>query len=246
MTLNEKEFISELMRVFKENGMGKLLNQDKCKKLYLLTERMLEENGKYNLTAITDPEGIILNHYCDSATLCELLPNGAKIIDVGCGAGFPTLPLAILREDLKITALDSTAKRVNYVKESAELLGLSGVKAVCMRAEDGARLPEYREAFDFATARAVAEMRVLCELTLPYVKLGGKLIAMKGKNAEFELSSAARAISMLGGKHSATKSVTLKNGAKEPYTHPLIIVDKKNKTPAAYPRAYAQISKKPL
>lgn len=246
MSLNEKEFISELTRIFAENGMGKLLNLDKCKKLYLLTVRMLEENEKYNLTAITESCGIILNHYCDSATLSELLPKGAALIDVGCGAGFPSLPLAILREDLKITALDSTAKRVSYVKNSAELLGLSGVNAVCMRAEDGAKLPEYREKFDFATARAVAEMRVLSELTLPYVKLGGALIAMKGKNAEYELSGAARAISILGGKHKATKTVTLKNGAAEPYTHPLIIVEKKSKTPTAYPRVYAQISKKPL
>ena len=246
MSLNEKEFISELTRIFSENGMSKLLNLDKCRKLYLLTVRMLEENEKYNLTAITEPCGIILNHYCDSATLSELLPKGAALIDVGCGAGFPSLPLAILREDLKITALDSTAKRVSYVKNSAELLGLSGVNAVCMRAEDGAKLPEYREKFDFATARAVAEMRVLSELTLPYVKLGGALISMKGKNAEYELSGAARAISILGGKHKATKTVTLKNGAAEPYTHPLIIVEKKSKTPTAYPRVYAQISKKPL
>lgn len=246
MSLNEKEFISELTRVFSENGMNKLLNLDKCKKLYLLTERMLEENEKYNLTAITEPTEIILNHYCDSAMLSDILPKGASLIDVGCGAGFPSLPLAILREDLKITALDSTAKRVNYVRQSAELLGLSGVDAVCMRAEEGAVRPEYREKFDFATARAVAEMRVLSELTLPYVKLGGALIAMKGRNAEYELSSAARAISILGGKHKSTVSITLKNGTAEPYTHPLIIVEKRSKTPAAYPRVYAQISKKPL
>ena len=115
MSLNEKEFISELTRIFGENGMNKLLNLEKCKKLYLLTERMLEENEKYNLTAITDVNKIILNHYADCATLAARLPKGAKILDVGCGAGFPTLPVAILRPDLKITALDSTAKRVNYV-----------------------------------------------------------------------------------------------------------------------------------
>lgn len=246
MNLCEKDFTSLLMRIFKENGMGKLLTQKKCLLLYSLTERLISENEKYNLTAITDPEGVALNHYCDSATLCELLPRGAKIIDVGCGAGFPSLPLAILREDVEILALDATQKRVNYVKETAELLGLSNVRCVCMRAEEGARLPEYRERFDFATARAVAEMRILCELTLPYVKPGGALIAMKGKNAEYELSSAARAISLLGGKLKETKSISLKNGASEPLTHPLIIVEKKNKTPASYPRVYAQISKKPL
>ena len=244
--LNRKEFSAEMMRVFKENGMGNLINMEKCEKLLSLTERMLEENEKYNLTAIKDPDGIIMNHYADSATLSRLLPKGATVIDVGCGAGFPSLPLAILREDLKITALDATEKRVRYVEESARLLSLSNITAVCMRAEDGARLPEWREKFDFATARAVAEMRILTELCLPYVKIGGKMIAMKGKNAEYELSSAAKAISLLGGKHAATENITLKNGKSEPLSHPLIVIDKKNKTPAAYPRPYAQISKKPL
>ena len=153
MSLNEKEFVSELTRIFAENGMSKLLNLEKCKKLYLLTERMLEENEKYNLTAITEPTKIILNHYADCIKISSKLDKGATVIDVGCGAGFPTLPLAIVRDDLQITAIDSTAKRVAYVEESARLLGLSNVKAITMRAEDGAKLPEFREKFDFATAR---------------------------------------------------------------------------------------------
>lgn len=245
MELNKQLFISELTRVFKQNGLGGLLNIDKCEKFFALTERMLTENEKYNLTAITEPSKIILNHYADCATLAERLPKGASIIDVGCGAGFPTLPLAILREDLSITAMDSTAKRVNYVGESARLLGLNNVTAVTMRAEDGAKDPKYRERFDFATARAVAEMRVLSELCLPYVKVGGMLIAMKGKNAEYELTSAKRAIATLGGGDVKCESISLV-GTEEELTHPLILVKKKIKTPATYPRAYAQISKKPL
>lgn len=234
------------MRVFKACGMGALLNMERCEKLYRLTVHMLTENEKYNLTAIKDPDGIILNHYADCATLATRIAKGASVIDVGCGAGFPTLPLALFRPDLKITALDSTAKRVSYVSGCAELLSLDSVRAVCMRAEDGARLPELRESFDVATARAVAELRVLAELCLPYVKVGGKLIAMKGKNAEFELTSAKAAIAILGGKAGGVETVSLTNGKGDELTHPLIIIDKKNKTPAAYPRAYAQISKKPL
>ena len=115
-----------------------------------------------------------------------------------------------------------------------------------MRAEDGAKLPEYRERFDFATARAVAEMKILLELCLPYVKVGGEMIAMKGKNAEFELSGAKRAISMLGGSDVRVESIELSNGSSEPLSHPLIFVKKKSKTPQNYPRPYAQISKKPL
>jgi 16S rRNA (guanine(527)-N(7))-methyltransferase RsmG len=206
---------------------------------------MLEENEKYNLTAITDTDKIILNHYADCCMLSARLKKNASIIDVGCGAGFPSLPLAIVRPDLKILAVDSTAKRVAYVSESAALLGLDNLTALAMRAEDGGKSPEYREKFDYATARAVAEMRVLCELTMPFVKVGGQLLAMKGKNAEFELSGAKKAIATLGGRKTTCESVSVKGG-DEVLTHPIIIIDKKEKTPQNYPRPFAQISKKPL
>lgn len=246
MQINEQSFTAELSRVFKMNGLASLLNAEKSEKFLKLTERMLTENEKYNLTAITDLDKIILNHYADCATLATKLPKGASVIDVGCGAGFPTLPLAILRTDVTILAIDSTAKRIAYVEETARLLGLTNVTAKAMRAEDGAKLPEYRERFDFATARAVAEMKILLELCLPYVKVGGEMIAMKGKNAEFELAGAKRAVSMLGGADVRVESIELSNGSSEPLSHPLIFVKKKIKTPTTYPRPYAQISKKPL
>ncbi len=245
MAINRQAFESELSRIFKLNGLGSLLDKKKSELFYLLTERMLEENEKYNLTAITEPEKIILNHYADCATLSSKISKGAKIIDVGCGAGFPSLPLAIVREDISIIAMDSTAKRINYVNETASLLGIENLKAIVSRAEDAARLPEYREKFDYATARAVAEMRVLTELCLPFVKVGGQMLAMKGKNAEFELSGAKKAVAILGGEAAAFESVTLKGGAEE-LSHPIIIIKKKTRTPQSYPRAYAQISKKPL
>ena len=221
-----------------------MLNIERVDKFVALTAYMLEENEKYNLTAIKEPDKIILNHYADCAALAKILPKGASIADIGCGAGFPTLPVAILRPDLKILGVDSTAKRINYVSSAAKLLGLSNVSAICDRAEDlGKR--EYRESFDVVTARAVATLRVLTELCLPLVKIGGRMIAMKGKNAEFELAESKKAISLLGGKHAATETVRLSDGDEE-IIHPLIIIDKKAKTPAAYPRAFAQISKKPL
>jgi 16S rRNA (guanine527-N7)-methyltransferase len=245
MAINRQAFESELSRIFKINGLGSLLDKKKTETFYLLTERMLTENEKYNLTAITEPEKIILNHYADCATLAEKLPKGAKIIDVGCGAGFPSLPLAIVREDISVVAMDSAAKRVNYVGETCRLLGINNLTAIVSRAEDAAKLPEYREKFDFATARAVAELRVLTELCLPFVKVGGQMLSMKGKNAEFELSGAKKAIAILGGESAKLETVTLKGGREE-LTHPIISVKKKAKTPPAYPRAYAQISKKPL
>ena len=243
--IDKKSFTSGLTRAFAANGMSSLLSIEKNEKFYALTVRMLEENEKYNLTAITEPSKIILNHYADCVMMATKLKKGATVIDVGCGAGFPSLPLAMVRPDLKITAMDSTAKRVNYVAETAEMLGLTNLTAVVMRAEDGGKSPEYREKFDYATARAVAEMRVLTELTLPFVKVGGQLVAMKGKNAEFELSSAKKAIATLGGRNTICENITLK-GEGETLTHPLIVIDKKEKTPATYPRVFAQISKKPL
>ncbi len=243
--MDDKSFIAKLNKVFGENGLGSLLDMKRCEKFLSLTKRLLEENEKYNLTAITDPDKIILGHYADCAVLAKILPKGATVADIGCGAGFPTLPIAILRDDIKVTAIDSTQKRVDYVKKSAELLELQNVRALTMRAEDGGKDAAFRDKFDIATARAVAELRVLSELCLPYVKVGGRFIAMKGKNAEFELSGAKRAIALLGGRDARVETVSLKDGGEE-LTHPMIIIDKKERTPANYPRPYAQISKKPL
>lgn len=245
MTVDKQKFTATLNRIFEANSLGRLLSREVCEKLHVLTEHMLTENEKYNLTAITEPEKIILNHYADCAVLAVRLPKGARVADIGCGAGFPTLPVALFRPDVTVTGIDSTAKRVAYVAGAAELIGLKNVEAVTMRAEDGGRDPKYREKFDVVTARAVAELRVLSELCLPYVKVGGSFIAMKGKNAEFELQAAKRAIATLGGRNVKTETVNLV-GEGESLSHPLIIIEKKERTPATYPRPYAQISKKPL
>lgn len=245
MSIDKQKFTSQLNKTFLANGLGKLLSREVCDKLFTLTEFMLTENEKYNLTAITDPDKIILNHYADCATLAVRLPKGARVADIGCGAGFPTLPVALFRPDVTVLGIDSTTKRINYVNAAAELIGLTNVKCVTMRAEDGGKSPEYRERFDVVTARAVAELRILAELCLPYLKVGGSFIAMKGKNAEFEVQSAKRAIATLGGRNTRTEMIDLV-GEGETLSHPLIIIDKKEKTPTTYPRPYAQISKKPL
>lgn len=245
ITIYKSDFLEHLLYVFERNGISDLLTEEKAEKFFYLTERMLEENEKYNLTAIKEPKKIILNHFADCATLALFLPKEATVADIGCGAGFPTLPLAILRDDIKICAIDSTAKRVAYVAESARQLSLNGVTAVTMRAEEGGKSSEYRERFDFATARAVAELRILTELCLPYVKCGGKMLAMKGKNAETELMAAKAAIKALGGGHTVCKEISLSSD-EETLTHPLVIISKERHTPKEFPRPYSQISKKPL
>ena len=244
MRFDETEFRVSLLDVFERNGLSELLNEDKIGKLILLTEILLEENEKYNLTAITDPNKVILHHYADCAVLAKLLPNGTSLADIGCGAGFPTLPVAILRPDVSVTGIDSTAKRIAYVGGTAQRLELTNVTAIAARAEELSR-GKLRESFPFVTARAVAAMRVLAELSLPFVRVGGSFIAMKGRNAAAELAESAHAISALGGKLEKTEDITLTSPDEE-LTHPLIYIKKVSKTPSVYPRAFAQISKKPL
>ncbi|MBO5789408.1 MAG: 16S rRNA (guanine(527)-N(7))-methyltransferase RsmG, partial [Clostridia bacterium] len=160
--MDAKAFGSLLSQIFGKNNLTKLISFAKTEKFYQLTNRLLTENEKYNLTAITEIEKIILLHYADSLTLSPYLKKGASLIDVGTGAGFPSLPLAICREDLSITATDATEKRVNYVAETAAMLGLGNVRAITMRAEAGAKEKAHREQYDIACARGVANLRVLC------------------------------------------------------------------------------------
>lgn len=246
--IDKSQFISELYRVFACNKIENLLDDEKAEKLFSLTEIMLAENEKYNLTSITELNKIILLHYSDSLIFASAFSEGATLVDVGCGAGFPSVPLAICRPDLKITALDSTAKRVNYVKMVSDTLGLS-VNAVCARAEDACRADtphSMRESFDYATARAVAALPVLCELCIPMVKIGGAFVAMKGKNGEEELEKSQNAIKILGAHIAKTDKTILTNGIDEGQDRLLAIIEKTQKTKQQYPRAYSQISKKPL
>ena len=226
-----------------------VLNEKQKEQMFFLADRLLETNKVMNLTAIVDEDGIILRHIVDSLFISDSISEGASLIDVGCGAGFPSLPLAIFRPDINILSLDSTEKRIKYVEETASLLGLSNVRALAARAEDATKLSEYRERFDFATARAVASLPMLCELTLPFVKVGGSLVAMKAKDAYAELDASKNAISKLCGKDALSEVRTLDSalegfGICEKRT--VIQIKKLQKTPSAYPRKFAQIKKSPI
>ena len=241
-----EEFYAEAKRLFALNAELVTEPTDaQIQSLFKLTEIMLETNKSLNLTALTDCSQILLKHYIDSLTVSKYIPEGAHIIDIGCGAGFPALPLAIFRPDLDITALDATAKRIRYVESTAIALGLDNVHAVAARAEEYVNAGN-RESFDIAVARAVAELRTLSELCLGFVKVGGCFISMKGQKGEEELESADRAIKLCGGASSTVIRADLTENGKEIESRRLIITKKVENTPKIYPRAFAKISKKPL
>ena len=206
---------------------------------------LLEKNQVMNLTAIREPEGVARMHFLDCAALLKYCDfQGKTLIDVGTGAGFPGMVLKILVPSLKITLLDSLSKRLDWLTEVYEKLdGVDSIAAFHGRAEEFGLNKRFRDSFDFATARAVADLRVLCELCLPFIKAGGKFLAMKSTNSDEELSQAAHAIKLLGGRVSAVEDYTIPGTE---VTHRLIVIEKLAPTLKGYPRRWAKIQSAPL
>ena len=201
----------------------------------------LEKNKVMNLTAITAPRDVATLHLLDCAALAAQLDlSGKRVIDVGTGAGFPGMVLAILTPDARFTLLDSLGKRVDWLRETCDDMGLSRVTCVHARAEEFAG--EHRQAYDMATSRAVAALPLLSELALPLVKVGGNFLAMKGASGEEELTAARGAIKKLGGEYRETRTLHLPGGD----TRTLILCKKISQTPTAYPRNGGKIAKSPL
>lgn len=201
-------------------------------------EMLRERNEKINLTAITEPEEVKVKHFLDSCSAAELLPGGASVLDIGSGAGFPGLPLKIVRPDLTVTLLDSVNKKVAFVSDVVAELKLSGVTAVHARIEDFPHKGEY----DAVVSRAVAELSTLAEYALPFVKIGGAFIAYKSEKAESEAEAAASAITLLGGRIREIREAFVATGL----TRKLIIIDKIAPTPQKYPRGKNLPRLKPL
>lgn len=201
-----------------------------------------EYNEKFNLTSITDDEGIYEKHFEDSLKGEEFFPLNANVIEIGSGGGFPSVPLKIAREDLSFTLLEATEKKCGYLRTVGEELGFENFKVVCGRAEELGKKTEYREKFDVATARAVARLNVLCEYCMPFVKKGGCFVAYKG-DAEAEIKEAEKAVEILGGKIIEVKDFILseRSGRRN-----VIVIKKESETPAEYPRLNGAIKKKPL
>ena len=203
---------------------------------------LIEWNEKINLTAITEPSEVVIKHFTDSVTGEKLLGKGAKVIDVGAGAGFPSLPLKLVRDDLEVLMLDSLGKRVNFLNEVIGALSLEKISAIHARAEEVSK-KDLRESFDACVSRAVARLSVLCEYCLPFVKVGGVFLAYKGPQGLDELNDAKKAISVLGGEVSEIKEYNLPNSD---ITHTIIVIKKVRQTPLKYPRNSGKISKSPI
>jgi 16S rRNA (guanine527-N7)-methyltransferase len=205
---------------------------------------LAEWNAKFNLTAIKDPKDVQVKHFLDSLTVLKALPAGPlSLIDVGTGAGFPGLPLKIMRPDLRLTLVEATGKKLTFCQAVVEALGLSGVRTVHARAEEVGRQPEHRERYDVAVARAVAEMPVLAEYLLPLVRRGGWAIAQKSKDAPAEAQSAERALARLGGELGQLIEVELPGIVDPRY---LVVIRKTAATPHRFPRRAGTPAREPI
>lgn len=221
------------------------ISAEQYDKIGRFSEYLLEVNQTTNLTRITEPRDVAVKHFFDSLAVCqpELFPLGCKVADVGSGAGFPGIPLAILRPDLNITLVDSLRKRTQFLLEVVQRLGLDSVEVVHCRAEDFAQDKRYREQFDVVLARAVASLNILAELCLPLVKVGGMFLAMKGPRIEDELSQARRAIHLLGGGKAVLASSLLPFSDE---TRVVVKIPKERESPRIYPRKAGTPEKQPL
>ena len=220
---------------------GAELTEEIENKLNVYADMLTETNKKINLTAIVGRDEIYKKHFVDSVSCQKLIKTGASVIDVGTGAGFPGIVLKIVRDDLEIVLLDSLLKRVDFLNNVIENLGLKGITAVHMRAEDGGALPDMREKYDVAVSRAVANLPVLCEYCLPFVKIGGSFLALKGREGEKEAEAAEKAIKVLGGKTEKIEKTFWEN-----MEHRVVCIRKICKTPQIYPRKAGKPSKEPI
>lgn len=211
-------------------------------------ETMVEWNQRFNLTAITDWQGVLIRHFLDSLSCLKAIPqselsSGAQVIDVGAGAGYPGIPLKIVCPGMRLTLLEATRKKVTYLEHLVDELGLKDVRAIHARSEQLGRDPVHRERYDWALARAVAKMPTLVEYLLPLVRVGGAMLAQKGEDAPVEVQEASRAISTLGGEVRQLVPVELRGLAETRY---LVVVDKAASTPERYPRRPGIPGKRPV
>ena len=242
--MSEIDFVSGLAD-YATTLLGLNLTPEQINQFQQLTKLLLDWNQRMNLTGITSPSEIVIKHYLDSLTIVKVVPHfaGLRLIDVGSGAGFPGLALAITFPKLQVTLLDATGKKLRFIDHVAEQLQLKNVRTLHARAEDAGRDRDHRAAYDLVTARAVARMPTLMEYTLPFAKEECQVIAMAGSNAFEDANQAARAIDVLGGELFTIEEITLPTLINPRY---LVVVDKIKKTPRQYPRQAGTPSREPI
>ena len=230
-----------IQQILKENNMP----EEQCRMFETYYKLLVEWNEKINLTALTSVEDVAYKHFIDCVSIFKsgVIADGAKVIDVGTGAGFPGLPMKIVNSTLAVTLADSLNKRINFLSEVTGALGLDDVQCVHGRAEDLGHNKLYREQFDICASRAVANLATLCELCLPFVKVGGYLAALKGPKADEEIEQAQKALKLLGG---IVEKVINYSIADTDYDHNIVLVKKISAISAKYPRKAPKPSKEPL
>lgn len=239
--MDKKEFFNKIDKLSSEIGI--MLNEKQKGQFYNYMELLLDWNEKINLTAITDPDEVILKHFIDSMTISKYINKNAYVADVGTGAGFPGIPLKIIRDDIKVVLVDSLNKRIKFLEEVINQLELSNIDALHLRAEEFGKNKKYRETFDIVTSRAVANLSTLSEYLIPLTKIDAKCLCMKGPESNKEIEDAKNAIKVLGGTLSNTYEFKLPNSDIE---RTIVEIKKIKNTPAKYPRKAGMPSKEPI
>ncbi len=236
-----KEFSDELIEKAKKIGIHIL--PENASQFYEYMNLLLEWNEKINLTAIIEPQEVILKHFVDSITINKYLSEISNVIDIGTGAGFPGIPLKIIHPEIQFTLVDSLNKRILFLEEACKKLNLNDIECLHARAEELAKDKKYRQVYDVVTSRAVARLSTLLEYMIPFVKIGGKCICMKGANIEEELKEANKAIEVLGGNIESIDRLLLPDSDME---RNIIVIKKVKETPNTYPRKAGMPSKHPI
>ena len=239
--MKKEDFIYKMQE--KSKDLGVRFSVEQTEQFFEYMNLLIEWNEKMNLTAITEPEDIILKHFIDSITILKEIKEDVKLVDVGTGAGFPGIPISIMKTSIKVTLVDSLNKRLMFLQEVADKLNLKNINMLHMRAEELGQNKKYRESFDIATSRAVANLSTLSEYLIPLVKVNGKVISMKASSAQEEIKQANNAINVLGG---AIKKIEEFNLPQSDIGRTIIVINKIKHTPKKYPRKSGIPSKEPL
>lgn len=239
--------MTEIEKLLSESlkTLGIDINENQVKQFMMYKDLLIEWNEKMNLTAITEDREVIQKHFVDCVSIASKIeiPENINVIDVGTGAGFPGIPVKIAFPHINITLLDSLNKRINFLEEVVKNLELENVNCIHSRAEDGGQNEEYREKYDMCISRAVANLSVLSEYCLPFVKVGGTFVSLKGPDVTEELNEGRKAIEKLGGEIIKIEKISI---PKSDITHSLVIIKKVRQTPKQYPRKAGKVTKNPI